>query len=63
MSTLFLSLFLEDSFVVAVMSDGLMMDNVKKVLLAAWKVNARKFVQNASEFIWNERKCKIMQNQ
>ena len=63
MSILYLSLSLEDSFVVDVMADGLMMDNVKNVLLAAWKVNARKVVQRASESMWNKRKCKIMQNQ
>ena len=55
-------LTLEDIFV-AVMEDGLMMDNVIKVLLAAQKVNARKVVQKASEFIWNKRKCKYMKNQ
>ena len=65
MSTVFFvteDLTLEDVFV-AIMEDGLMMDIVIKVLLGARKMNARKVVEKASEFIWKKRKCKFMQNQ
>ena len=48
---------------VVLMEDGLMMDNALKILLSANKVNARKVVQKTSEFIWNSRKCWVMQNQ
>ncbi len=55
-------LTLED-ICLAVMEDGLMMNNVIRVLMAAQKLDARKIVQKASEFIWNNRKCKFMKNQ
>ena len=55
-------LTLED-VVIAVMEDGLMMDNAIKILLAAGKLKAKKVVQKAGEFIWKKRECRFMKNQ
>ena len=55
-------LTLED-VVIAVMEDGLMMDNAIKVLLAAGRLKAKKVVQKAGEFIWKKRECRYMKNQ